>query len=204
MILDADNDGNWIQVDPILAKRLKPHQVKGVKFMWNSCYESISRLKINEGGGCILAHCMGLGKTRQVITLLHTLFSHKSVPIQHALVVCPMSTVSNWDNEMNLSLKDVDNVPFSSFSIWYEFVNVQKLVTYYIFSKQKDKLRKKLIVETWWNRCGVLVISYDTYESLTRDSVLSKLDEGTRKILIEALTDPGNNNYFKIPIIYYT
>ncbi|XP_049826069.1 transcriptional regulator ATRX homolog isoform X4 [Aethina tumida] len=175
VILDADDDGNWIQVDPILAKRLKPHQVKGVKFMWNSCYESISRLKINEGGGCILAHCMGLGKTRQVITLLHTLFSHKSVPIQHALVVCPMSTVSNWDNEMNLSLKDVDNIPFSSFSI----------------CKQKDKLRKKLIVETWWNRCGILVISYDTYESLTRDSALSKLDEGTRKILIEALTDPG-------------
>jgi len=40
--------------------------VAAVKFMWNCCAESLERLKSDEGSGCILAHCMGLGKTLSV------------------------------------------------------------------------------------------------------------------------------------------
>ena len=41
-------------------------QAKGVKFMWDSCFESVKMAEKGPGGGCILAHCMGLGKTLQV------------------------------------------------------------------------------------------------------------------------------------------
>lgn len=67
-VLEADEKTckSLIEVHPKFVKRMKPHQLKGVEFMWNCCYESISRLNEDPGSGCILAHCMGLGKTFQV------------------------------------------------------------------------------------------------------------------------------------------
>lgn len=41
-------------------------QFKGIKFMWDATVESVEMLKSRPGSGCILAHCMGLGKTLQV------------------------------------------------------------------------------------------------------------------------------------------
>lgn len=35
---------------------------RGIKFMWNTCFESFEKAKNTPGKGCILAHCMGLGK----------------------------------------------------------------------------------------------------------------------------------------------
>lgn len=61
--------------------------------------------------GCILADDMGLGKTLQGITLLWTLLQggHAALggdPVaRRAIIVCPTSLVSNWDNECQKWLK---------------------------------------------------------------------------------------------------
>ncbi|CAG8436241.1 8031_t:CDS:10 [Ambispora gerdemannii] len=89
-----------VVVDPILTSKLRPHQVEGVKFLYN-CTTG----KVVEGAyGCIMADEMGLGKTLQCIALLWTLLRQSSLPnkgtIEKAIIACPSSLVRNWANEL--------------------------------------------------------------------------------------------------------
>ncbi|KZT19708.1 hypothetical protein NEOLEDRAFT_936097 [Neolentinus lepideus HHB14362 ss-1] len=91
-----------VVIDPILVRRLRPHQREGVKFM----YECVMGLRKHEGQGCILADEMGLGKTLQTITLVWTLlkqnpYAGKGPVVGKVLIVCPVSLVNNWKMEFH-------------------------------------------------------------------------------------------------------
>ena len=51
---------------PQLARAVKPHQIGGIRFLYDNVVESQEQFSISPGFGCILAHSMGLGKTFQV------------------------------------------------------------------------------------------------------------------------------------------
>lgn len=62
IINDAKHDDQgFIYVQEDIGRRIKDHQIEGVRFMW-------SQIVTNENAkqGCLLAHTMGLGKTMQV------------------------------------------------------------------------------------------------------------------------------------------
>lgn len=84
--LSAASPYGELHIDENILTFLKPHQIDGIKFMWN-----------NLGRGGILAHIMGLGKTLQVIVLLMML--QKQKPNMRAIIVVPLSLVENWDQE---------------------------------------------------------------------------------------------------------
>eukprot|EP01132_Coremiostelium_polycephalum_P005729 gene5729-7126_t len=69
---------------------LKPHQLKGVQFLWDNI--------VIKQKGCILAHSMGLGKTIQVLSFLHTHHSYSKEKSKYLLIV-PANTIYNWKNE---------------------------------------------------------------------------------------------------------
>ncbi|KIW40310.1 uncharacterized protein PV06_07517 [Exophiala oligosperma] len=89
-----------IVLDPLLGKRLLPHQPAAITFL----YECVMGLRDFDGQGCILADAMGLGKTLTTISLLWTLLRqnpiYKAPPIvKKALIVCPVSLIRNWKRE---------------------------------------------------------------------------------------------------------
>lgn len=92
-----------VVLDPQLTKALRPHQVEGVKFL----YERVMGMHADgtKGKGAILADEMGLGKTLQTIALILTLikqscyYTSKSSTIERAMIVCPLTLVKNWKRE---------------------------------------------------------------------------------------------------------
>uniref|UniRef100_A0A8C8A3P6 DNA helicase n=1 Tax=Oryzias sinensis TaxID=183150 RepID=A0A8C8A3P6_9TELE len=171
LVLDEDEETKepLVQVHRNLVTKLKPHQ-----FMWDCCCESVKKIRKSPGSGCILAHCMGLGKTLQVVTFLHTLLLCERLDFATALVVCPLNTVLNWLNEFEKwqhGLKDEESL------------EVTELATV------KRPQERAYALQTWHESGGVMIMGYEMYRNLTqgRNIKSKKLKETLRKTLV----DPG-------------
>ncbi|XP_034739450.1 transcriptional regulator ATRX isoform X7 [Etheostoma cragini] len=176
LVLDEDEETKepLVQVHRNLVTKLKPHQVDGVQFMWDCCCESVKKMEKSSGSGCILAHCMGLGKTLQVVTLLHTLLLCEKLNFSTALVVCPLNTVLNWLNEFEkwqAGMKDDESL------------EVSELAT---VKRPQDRA---YALQRWQDTGGVIIIGYEMYRNLTqgRNIKSKKLKETFQKTLV----DPG-------------
>uniref|UniRef100_A0A8D9AVG2 Transcriptional regulator ATRX homolog n=1 Tax=Cacopsylla melanoneura TaxID=428564 RepID=A0A8D9AVG2_9HEMI len=177
LVLDFDEKTSTelISVHPDLVGKLKPHQVEGVRFMFNACFESVHQIKKNKkGSGCILAHCMGLGKTLQVVTLVHTLMTHQDVTkVERVMVVTPLNTVSNWVDEFHNWLKKINNG--------------DDVETFNLIKAKKD-YERSYTLNCWFEEGGVLIIGYEMFRNLLNKRGLSKK---VKTIIQKTLVDPG-------------
>lgn len=48
-----------IFLPPQIAKIMQPHQIGGVRFLFDKIIGSIQKFNTTDGSGCILAHSMG-------------------------------------------------------------------------------------------------------------------------------------------------
>uniref|UniRef100_A0A0P6GYP7 ATP-dependent helicase ATRX n=1 Tax=Daphnia magna TaxID=35525 RepID=A0A0P6GYP7_9CRUS len=181
LVLDFDpvTKKELVTVDKSLVTKLKLHQVQGVKFMWDACFESVERLKQHPGSGCILAHCMGLGKTLQAVTLVHTVVTNKICQVDRVLVLCPVNTILNWVNEFKLWLGTTSGVDV------YEITTTS-------YSKNNNKEASRVqTLSKWFKGGGVLVIGYTMYLLLASEN--SKIDktQEERDLCACSLVDPG-------------
>ncbi|KAF9424245.1 hypothetical protein HW555_000638 [Spodoptera exigua] len=178
VVLDFDPETKepLIEVDRGLVKKLKPHQANGIKFMWDACFESVKRIKKDKGSGCILAHCMGLGKTLQVISLTHTLLTHGTLTgVNRVLVVCPLSTVLNWVNE---------------FKMWLKHAHSEFEVDVYELSRYKQNSERAFQLQQWFEGGGVCVLGYEMFRNLSADNN-KKFKKKMLRSFQESLVDPG-------------
>ncbi|KAG5896421.1 hypothetical protein JTB14_022501 [Gonioctena quinquepunctata] len=175
LVLDHDEKTKeeLLEVNKKIAKKLKPHQANGIQFMWDACFESVERAKKDNGSGCILAHCMGLGKTLQVVALAHTLLTNsKKTKVTKVLVVCPLSTVLNWKCEFKKW------VPSSISLEVYELVSCKK------------NYERQHVVNEWHEEGGVLIISYAMFRNLSNPDN-KKISKKLRTVFQTGFVDPG-------------
>ncbi|CAH1986403.1 unnamed protein product [Acanthoscelides obtectus] len=169
---DEKNKKDLLPVHKHFISKLKPHQANGVRFMWDACFESLDRCD-KEGSGCILAHCMGLGKTLQVITLSHTLLTHsKKTGVSRVMVVCPINTVLNWKAEFKQWVPK--NTPFEVYELTSCRLNSER--QYYI--------------KEWFDEGGVLIIGYTMFRMLSNPDN-KKISKKIRAVFQEGLVNPG-------------
>ncbi|CAF0977752.1 unnamed protein product [Rotaria magnacalcarata] len=175
LILELNNETNeaLIEVSPKLVKQLKPHQCDGIRFLWNNVFESIEAIENKkQGNGCILAHCMGLGKTLQVISFIHTIFNYdKLTNVRTCLVLCPINAALNWTNEFEYWLNDIEP-PVDNYQLTTIKANLR--VTH---------------LNYWYEHGGVMIMGYEMYRRLANGFGLK-----SKKIKAQAykcLVDPG-------------
>jgi len=98
---EGSEDKVHIVVDPILTRKLRPHQVEGVTFM----YQCIMGLRNENFYGCILADEIGLGKSLQALTVMWTCIKQSPnvgfVTAGKVLIICPTTLVKNWGKELS-------------------------------------------------------------------------------------------------------
>uniref|UniRef100_A0A665TWT5 DNA helicase n=1 Tax=Echeneis naucrates TaxID=173247 RepID=A0A665TWT5_ECHNA len=175
LVLDQDEETKepLVQVHRNLVTRLKPHQVDGVQFIWDSCCESVKKANSSPGSGCVLAHCMGLGKTLQVVTFLHTVLLSPSLKFRTALVVCPLNTILNWVSEFNKWQGDMGK----------DVVKVTELASV------KNPSERLAALQRWNSEGGVVIMGYEMYRILSLGQKINS--EHWRTELKTILVDPG-------------
>uniref|UniRef100_A0A667Y507 RAD54 like 2 n=1 Tax=Myripristis murdjan TaxID=586833 RepID=A0A667Y507_9TELE len=147
---------------PQLARAVKPHQVGGIRFLYDNLIESLERYKTSSGFGCILAHSMGLGKTLQVISFIDILLRHTGA--HTVLAIVPVNTLQNWLAEFNLWLPSQEALPPDTDPV---FVTGRTFKVHILNDEHKTTLARAKVVEEWSRDGGVLLMGYEMYRLLS-------------------------------------
>ncbi|PYH42025.1 putative SNF2 family helicase/ATPase [Aspergillus saccharolyticus JOP 1030-1] len=155
-----------IHLHEAIARRVKPHQLKGIQFMWRELIADETHQ------GCLLAHTMGLGKTMQVISLLVTISAASNsdnlqiteqVPERfrsaQTLVLCPSSLTENWLDELYLWTPPDECVKIGPF---------HRVTSGGPLDERLDTIRE------WYEHGGILILSYDMFRTWILNKETSK------------------------------
>ncbi|KAJ0179964.1 hypothetical protein K1T71_004555 [Dendrolimus kikuchii] len=147
---------------PQIARIIKPHQIGGVRFLFDNIIESVERFSTSTGFGCILAHSMGLGKTLQIVCFCDIFLRHTSS--KTVLCIMPINTLQNWVAEFNMWLPlDASTSPLSA----HGEVRPRNFPIYVLNDSHKTLQMRAKVVKDWATTGGVLMIGYELYRLLS-------------------------------------
>jgi len=117
---------------------------------------------------------MGLGKTLQNITLIHTIMTNFPDHVKHVLVLAPVNTLKNWEEEFYKWL--VDDLE--------DDINVHEI------SGEKDNWGRTDRLRYWRKNGGAMIMGYDMFRNLTNEKA-KKFKKKQKEVFHECLVDPG-------------
>ncbi|XP_070695333.1 helicase ARIP4-like isoform X2 [Pempheris klunzingeri] len=145
-----------------LARAVKPHQIGGIRFLYDNLVESVERFGSSSGFGCILAHSMGLGKTLQVISFIDVLF--RNTKAHTVLAIVPVNTLQNWLSEFNMWVPPPEALPPD---IDPRLVTPRAFKVHILNDEHKNTTSRAKVVEDWARDGGVLLMGYEMYRLLS-------------------------------------
>ncbi|XP_040008195.1 helicase ARIP4-like isoform X2 [Xiphias gladius] len=151
-----------IFLSPQLAQAVKPHQIGGIRFLYDNLVESMERFGSSNGFGCILAHSMGLGKTLQVISFIDVLFRHTQA--HTVLAIVPVNTLQNWLSEFNTWVPPPEALPPDNDP---RLVTPRTFKVHILNDEHKNTATRAKVVEDWAKDGGVLLMGYEMYRLLS-------------------------------------
>ncbi|KAA3487099.1 SNF2 domain-containing protein CLASSY 3-like [Gossypium australe] len=191
----ANVEGTVWEIIPNIKEKLYPHQREGFEFIWNNIaggiYRDKSKNSSSEGGGCIISHAPGTGKSLLTIVFLQTYL--KENPSCRPVIVAPCSMLLTWEAEFSKWKVDI---PFHNMNS-PDFCGMGKTNGVALYEKLKvgvpdaDRLVRPLVkLLSWKYDGGILVISYNLFTQLAgkepkRKQKCKNLHKQVSKILLD-------------------
>ncbi|XP_045475499.1 uncharacterized protein LOC123681257 isoform X2 [Harmonia axyridis] len=193
-----ENDPD-IFLAPQIARIIKPHQIGGVRFLYDNVIESTSRFDSSPGFGCILAHSMGLGKTLQIVCFSDIFLRHTSA--KTILCIMPINTLQNWMAEYNMWVPTEENAGASPLNSHGE-VRPRNFNLHVLNDSHKTLTARSKVINAWRAHGGVLLMGYEQFRLLslkknpkTRRKNMEPQDDTKNKVMFDAvhqaLIEPG-------------
>lgn len=164
-----------IYIAPQLARVIKPHQIGGIRFLFDNIIENVELFDKSSGFGCILAHSMGLGKTLQLVCFCDIFLRHTSA--KKIIIIMPINTLQNWLNEFNMWLPLPENVEKSPLNEGGE-VRPRHFNIFVLNDSQKTLTARAKTVIEWSTQGGVLLLGYEMYRLLSLRKTKKKKGKG--------------------------
>ncbi|XP_078676630.1 helicase ARIP4-like isoform X1 [Branchiostoma floridae x Branchiostoma belcheri] len=161
-----------IFLSPQLGRSVKPHQIGGIRFLYDNLVESLERYKSSGGFGCILAHSMGLGKTLQLISFIDVFLRHTEA--KTVLCIVPINTLQNWSAEFNMWLptKEAVDAAIQQGIAQEGEIQHREFGVYLLNDNYRTNLARAKLIDKWFKTGGVLLMGYEMYRLLISKKIM--------------------------------
>ena len=179
---------------PGVKEDMFPHQQDAFEFMWTKLAggTTIEQLKHNantDGGGCVISHAPGTGKTRLAITFVQSyleVFPHCS-----PVIIAPRGMLSTWEKEFRKwKVKLPFHVLNSTEINWSEDKTIQeqaaKNETFHrrLLTEKMDQNYRRLVkLGSWMNGTSIIGVSYSLFRKLVNGEGMD--GDKVTKLLLE-------------------
>ncbi|KAF8693008.1 hypothetical protein HU200_039379 [Digitaria exilis] len=180
---------------PGVKENMFPHQQDAFEFMWTKLAggTTIEQLKhtanTDIGGGCVISHAPGTGKTRLAITFVQAYL--EVFPQCSPVIIAPRGMLATWEKEFKKwKVKLPFHVLNSTEINWSEDKTIQEQATKngtfhrrLLTDKMDQNYRRLVKLGSWMNGTSIIGVSYSLFRKLANDDGID--GEKVRKLLLE-------------------